>query len=469
MRASPDTESRRACGRVATPNISQKISRSLTLLRAFVLASALLLAMAALGLSFILTHALRQQAIDDARVSLTEYTNGVLHRELVHGGQIFFGHDAKGVVRDTLEARPDILSVKVWRRDGVLAWANIAPERIGKTFPISHHLSEVIETGRAEANVEKLDSAENAAEARSGIHRALEVYAPVVDGGYVIGAFEIYADSSPVEASIAHKKRVIWIATFAVFAILWALLVLLVRGASGMLRSQTDQLRKRSKDLMAAYARLEESSLEAIESLNATVEAKDPYTAGHSKRVQRIAVAIGEQLDLPKNRLDPLRLGALLHDIGKLGVPDAVLTKPARLTGEEFEQIKRHSEEGARIVGKFGPLRETIPIIRHHHERWDGHGYPDRMAGEEIMLEAAIVGLADAWDAMTTERPYHRALTLEEAFAEVRNGRGTQFAPAVVDAFFAAHRRRPVEFRGEEAEDGEDGEVAGPHLVAEAS
>ena len=133
-------------------------------------------------------------------------------------------------------------------------------------------------------------------------------------------------------------------------------------------------------------------------------------------------------------------------------MPDAVLTKPARLTDAEFELIKRHSEEGARIVGKFGPLRATVPIIKHHHERWDGRGYPDGLARDEILLEAAVVGLADAWDAMTTDRPYHRGLTLEEAFAEVRNGRGTQFAPTVVDAFFAAHRRRPGEFTvGDEA------------------
>ena len=453
---------RGVCGTVPTTNISEKISRSLTLLRAFVLASALLLAAAAFALGYVITHALEQQAIGDAQLSLTEYTNGVLHRELVHGGQIFVGHGAKGVVEASLQARPDILSVKVWRPDGVLAWTNVAPERMGKKFPISHHLSEVLETGKAVAAIEELNSEENAAESRHA-DRAFEVYAPVIDGGYAIGAYEIYADSSRVEASIAQKKHTIWLTTFAIFALLWGLLVLLVRGASSTLKRQTDQLRKRSKDLMAAYAKLEESSLEAIESLNATVEAKDPYTAGHSRRVQRIAVAIGEELELPKDRLDPLRLGALFHDIGKLRVPDAVLTKPAKLTSEEFELIKRHSEDGAHIVGKFGPLRATVTMIKHHHERWDGHGYPEGLGGEEIPLEASVVGLADAWDAMTTDRPYQRALTLEEAFTEVRDGRATQFAPDVVDAFFAAYRRRPGEFYT--AEDGE----TGLHLVAETA
>ena len=453
---------------MATPNITEKISRSVTLLRVFILASGILLIAAAGSLAILMTNAVRKQAIDDAQTSLTEYTNGVLHREVVHGGHLTVGHDVRGIVRASFASRPDILSIKVWRPDGKLMWTNVEPERIGRTFPVSDHLSEVVETRKADAQIEKLNSTESAAEARrAGSDHALEVYAPVIDGYYVIGAFEIYADAGPIEASITAKKHQIWLATFVIFALLWGLLVLLVRGASGLLRRQTDQLRKRSKDLMAAYARLEESSLEAIESLNATVEAKDPYTAGHSLRVQRIAVAIGEELDLSRDRMDALRLGALFHDIGKLAVPDAVLTKPARLTDDEFDQIRKHSEDGARIVGKFGPLRATVPIIRHHHERWDGAGYPDRLASGQIPLEAAIVGLADAWDAMTTDRPYHRGLTLEESFREVRNGRGTQFAPEVVDAFFAAQRRRPGEFWYEHGVS--EPESSGLHVVAEAS
>jgi putative nucleotidyltransferase with HDIG domain len=196
---------------------------------------------------------------------------------------------------------------------------------------------------------------------------------------------------------------------------------------------------------MTAYERLEESSLEAIESLNATVEAKDPDTAGHSLRVQRVALAIGEELDLTSPRLDALRFGSLFHDIGKIAVPDGILVKPAKLDFWEYAQMKTHSAEGARIVGKFGRLREAVPIIRHHHERWDGEGYPDGLSGEAIPLEAAIVGLADSWDAMTTDRPYHRALTADEALAEVHSGRGAQFAPEVVDAFLAVAMHRPVE------------------------
>jgi putative nucleotidyltransferase with HDIG domain len=208
-------------------------------------------------------------------------------------------------------------------------------------------------------------------------------------------------------------------------------------------RRQTVALRERSQELLASYRLLEQNSFEAIETLNATVEAKDPYTAGHSARVQRVAVALGERLALSSARLDTLRYGGLFHDIGKIGVPDAILLKPARLTPDEYQVMKRHSEDGALIVGKLARLRETVPLIRHHHEHWDGRGFPDGLAGEQIPLEASIVGLADAWDAMTTERPYARALTLAEALAQIREGRGTQFAPVLVDAFLGLVLERP--------------------------
>ena len=271
------------------------------------------------------------------------------------------------------------------------------------------------------------------------------MYAPVRDatGKRAIGAYEIYADASALNAFIASRREKVWLAVAGVFLALYAALALLVRGASRTLRRQTVTLRETSKDLLESYRLLEESSLEAIETLNATVEAKDPYTAGHSARVQRVAVSVGERLGLSPAELDTLRYGGLFHDVGKIGVPDAILLKPARLAPDEYQVMKRHSEDGALIVGRLARLRETVPLIRHHHEHWDGRGYPDGLAGEEIPLEAAIVGLADAWDAMTTERPYARALTLAEALGQIREGRGTQFSPVVADAFLALVLDRP--------------------------
>ena len=429
---------------MSTLTITQRVGRSLTLLRVFIVASGALLAVAAIVLGFTLTHALRNQALEDAKVSLTQYTNGVLSSQLLRDSKVVVRRKMPTLVERDLASRPDVVSVKVWRADGVLAWTNLAPERIGKQYPLEGHLQEVVETGQAEAELEELgESAENEAESKLGLDHVFEVYAPIRAGRRIAGAYEIYADPATIEASIAEGKRVIWMTTLMIFGVVWGLLLFLVRGASVLLKRQTDRLRARSRELMESYARLEKNSLEAIETLNATVEAKDPYTAGHSQRVQRIALAVATEMDLDPARLDALKYGGLLHDIGKLAVPDAVLTKPDRLNDAEFTLIKEHSEEGARIVGKLGRLHDAVPIIRHHHERWDGTGYPAALSGEEIPLEASIVGLADAWDAMTTTRPYHRALTFEEAIGEIRGGRGTQFAPAVVDAFLAVMRTQP--------------------------
>ena len=249
--------------------------------------------------------------------------------------------------------------------------------------------------------------------------------------------------SQPIGASSGTSSRVryIWLSVALVFLTLFALLALLVRSATRMLRGRNRALEQKSEALLDAYRRLEQSSLEAIESLNAAVDAKDPSTAGHSKRVEQIAVRIGRELEFDPLRLELLRLGALFHDIGKLAVPDAILLKPARLTRQEFEVIKRHCNDGARIVDRFGPLRPVVSIVRHHHERWSGEGYPAGLKGETIPFEASIVGVADAWDAMTTNRPYKATLSVEEAREELKRCRGTQFRPDVVDALLSAMER----------------------------
>ena len=432
---------------VARLSMTQRVTASVGLLWTFVLLSAIVLAGGCLILGSLLTSAMRAQALDDAKLSLTQYANGVLAPRMIYGTTLRVGDSSTSIVLRDLAERPDILSVKVWNTDGTLAWANLAPERIGKKFPVEGELAEVLETKEPTAQLSTLNDEEDSVEAAQLPDQVVEVYAPLFAGQHeIVGAYEVYADAAPLEASIASRKRTMWIASAMLFAFLWLLLMLLARNASGMLRRQTTALRERSAALTESYRLLEESSLEAIESLNATVEAKDPYTAGHSLRVQRIAVSIAQELGIPSKDLDAVRFGGLFHDIGKIAIPDVLLTKPGRLSEDEYELMKRHSSEGARIVSKFGRLRECVPILRHHHERWDGAGYPERLAGDDIPLLATIVGFADAWDAMTIERPYQRALRTDEAFDEVREHRGTQFSPRVVDAFFAAVAKRPSDF-----------------------
>jgi putative nucleotidyltransferase with HDIG domain len=430
------------------------VHRSVTLLRVFLLASAVILICGAILLGSLLTAALRGQALDDARSSLIEYVDGVLRPQLVREDRVHISQHLPKQIKEQLRRQPDIVSVKVWRPDGVLVWTNRAPQRIGRRFSLEGELGETIGDNRAHASISKLDDEENAVEQHAvSNRRVLEVYAPLEsnDGTHAIGAYEIYAKPQHTEAFISSRKRLIWLAILAVFATLYGALALLVRDASSTLRRQATTLQARSRELMDSYRRLEESSLEAIESLNATVDAKDPYTAGHSARVQRIALAVAEELGVAPQLLDAVRFGGLFHDIGKIAVPDSILAKAGPLTGEEYAVVQRHPADGAEIVSHFTRLREAVPLIRHHHERWDGKGYPDGLMGEAIPQAACVVGLADAWDAMTTDRPYRAALTMAQAAAEVQACRGTQFSPAVVDAFFAVFRRQPALFEPDES------------------
>jgi diguanylate cyclase (GGDEF)-like protein/putative nucleotidyltransferase with HDIG domain len=200
------------------------------------------------------------------------------------------------------------------------------------------------------------------------------------------------------------------------------------------LREAADTIQSQNVSLEQANRLLRERSTAAMESLSATVDARDSYTAGHSRRVQQLALAIGRELGLSQAELDLLGHAALFHDIGKLAIPDAILLKPASLTGEEWALMQRHAEEGARIIDRLGFLQDAVPSIRHHHERFDGTGYPDRLGGEEIPLGARIIHVADALDSMLTTRIYRAARPVHEALAEVKGAAGTQFCPRCVAA-----------------------------------
>jgi putative nucleotidyltransferase with HDIG domain len=200
------------------------------------------------------------------------------------------------------------------------------------------------------------------------------------------------------------------------------------------LRHAAETIQTQNVSLEQANRLLKERSTAAMESLSATVDARDAYTAGHSRRVQQLALAVGRELKLSQAELDLLGHAALFHDIGKLAVPDAILLKPASLTQQEWTLMQRHADEGARIIDRLGFLVDAVPAIRHHHERWDGTGYPDGLMGDEIPLGARIIHVADALDSMLTTRIYCAARPVSEALEELRRGAGAQFCPRCVSA-----------------------------------
>jgi diguanylate cyclase (GGDEF)-like protein/putative nucleotidyltransferase with HDIG domain len=201
------------------------------------------------------------------------------------------------------------------------------------------------------------------------------------------------------------------------------------QGSQRKLRKAAETIKTQNVSLAEANRLLRDRSTAAMESLSATVDARDSYTAGHSRRVQKLALAIGRELKLSEAELDLLGHAALFHDIGKLAIPDAILLKPARLSLEEWGTMRKHAEEGARIIERLGFLADAVPAIRHHHERWDGSGYPDGLAGEEIPLGARIIHVADALDSMLTTRIYQAQRPVEEALEQLRSGAGKQFCP----------------------------------------
>lgn len=190
-----------------------------------------------------------------------------------------------------------------------------------------------------------------------------------------------------------------------------------------------------SFDNSRLYRQQQDQYFQTIQAFAALIDARDAYTHGHSEQVMRYAVRLGELINLSPEHIKHIRYGALIHDIGKIGVRDNVLLKPGRLTDEEFAHIQRHPSVGADILRHIRALRHVIPLIEFHHERLDGSGYPAGLKGEEITKDVRILAISDAFDAMTSSRAYRNAMSREQAFAELRRGRGTLWDAELVDAF----------------------------------
>lgn len=199
--------------------------------------------------------------------------------------------------------------------------------------------------------------------------------------------------------------------------------------------SQMNVIKDMNNKLQDTYEQLERAYMESIQTLRYTVEAKDSYTRGHSDRVSEFSVLIGKYLGLSEEELKTLRIGGLFHDIGKIGVPDSILLKDGKLTDDEYSEIKNHPTIGAHILSTATIFQNIIPIVKHHHEKYDGFGYPGKLKGEEIPYFARITAVADTFDAMTSKRTYRDALPLDTVIAEITRCKGTQFDPKIADVF----------------------------------
>ena len=211
------------------------------------------------------------------------------------------------------------------------------------------------------------------------------------------------------------------------------LLLLIESGLKSV--DQMKLINKINDELADKNEELEKSYLDTIGILRQTVEAKDPYTRGHSDRVSEYSVLIGQKLNLDEKTLHTLKIGGLFHDIGKIGIHDSILLKESKLDDNEYSQIKNHPSIGAHILGNVQMFADIIPIVLHHHERYDGHGYPSQLKGDDIPYIARIAAVADTFDAMTSKRSYRNALPLDVVKDEIKRCENTQFDPEIAEVF----------------------------------
>lgn len=213
-------------------------------------------------------------------------------------------------------------------------------------------------------------------------------------------------------------------------------LLLRVRHTLELIRLQTDlahEVEKKTQEVLVQHEKLERISMQIVTALSGAIDAKDTYTNGHSTRVADYSREIARRLGLSEKEQDDIYMMGLLHDVGKIGVPDAIINKPAKLTDEEYSIIKQHPTMGAEILTNITEFPKLSTGARWHHERYDGKGYPDGIAGDEIPLEARIIAIADAYDAMSSRRSYRDVLPQLQIYSEVQKGKGTQFDPAFAE------------------------------------
>jgi HD-GYP domain-containing protein (c-di-GMP phosphodiesterase class II) len=407
---------------------ARRLTLRLTLLQRFAIASLVVFAVIGVATATALSRAAENSALSSAESTAVDTLRGPLESHLrqsdlrapMTGHRL--AHFNRIVHTDVLSSR--VVVVKVWNPHGLVIYSTDGGI-IGKTFPLEDDIREALE-GHASADVSDLLAQENQEDRRFG--RLLEVYIPVRVHGSVFGAFEIYETYGPLASQIANLEHVTYLTVGGGLLLLYVLLFGIVGAGSRTIDRQSKALRAQATELERSYG-------DTIMSLAAAVDARDSQTESHSRRVTELAVRLGEELELDPGSLRALRHGAELHDIGKIGVPDAILRKPGPLTEAEWELMQRHPMIGHDMIKHVSFLEDARPVVRHHHERWDGQGYPDGLAGEDIPIAARIFALADAYDAITSDRPYRRGSDPEEALLRIIQDAGTHFDPMLVAAF----------------------------------
>ncbi|MEL1134678.1 HD-GYP domain-containing protein [Desulfitobacterium sp. THU1] len=269
-------------------------------------------------------------------------------------------------------------------------------------------------------------------------HIKNDILNSINETSHFTGVYEVHTPYTDIESHTNSLNRIITGISFFGLFILYFFLFRNVANASQTLIAQNKLLVEQNLSLEHSYTQLDLSYRNTVMALSNAVDARDKYTSGHSQRVSIISSAIGQVMGLDIEILQRLELAARLHDIGKIGVPDEILHKPGKLSEFEQEIIRLHPSIAFSILKDISFLNSILPIILHHHERYDGSGYPAGIKGEAIPFESRIIAVADTYDAMTSDRPYRKGQNHDLAIKEIQRCVGTQFDPSIVEAFMKA-------------------------------
>ncbi len=343
--------------------------------------------------------------------------------------------DRKRRTETTVESEY-IVATKIWNRQGRVVY-----DTTGKTTGEVHEESELQEAFNDEINA---DYTEGDAEDRFIINKKdlIELYVPIHIKGIKepVGAYEVYLATHAINEFSRNTLGVIIIIVVLGLVFLYITLGWLFSRAHKKISAKNQKLTDMTDRIVGSIKELEDNYLGTIQALAMAVDAKDHYTAGHSFRVAAFAKEIGKILGLSEDALRDLERGARFHDIGKIGIKESILNKKAGLGDIEYSEMKKHTIIGAKILGQVKFLKDIVPIVRGHHERLDGTGYPDGLTKYNIPLAARIVAVADVFDAMTSDRPYRKAYDAETAFNVLKKGAGTLFDKEVVHALIEAYK-----------------------------
>lgn len=410
----------------SSPETSHTGSRNLQ--RRFSVVVLVAFALVGLGVSQIIANQIRSDGLGTAEFHAQFVQETIVDQEMDSGAieQPLTGAGLEvldGVVHDQV-LRSGVVHLAIWNRDGELVYASDSdtdPEFPDEAASFQRTLAGEIQSGFAELRI-----ASHEDDVYSDLFRSLVAVTPT--GAHrPEGVAVFYQLSEPIIDHIQRAQIVVLAVVFSGLGLLFAALYPLLRKHAGILLRQNEELARRTEQL-------ERGSIQTIQMLNRLANAKDPYTGGHIGRVAELSQAVGRRMKLGDREMRALALAAEFHDIGKVAIPDAILNKPGRLTPEERAEIEKHPALGVGILEGSELFRDALPGILHHHERFDGTGYPARLAGRGIPLIARIITVIDAYDAMTSDRPYRRALTEQAAWDELIDGMGKQFCPDTVAA-----------------------------------